>query len=182
MAYIQPRYDKAGEIISYSVRVHKGKDGIGKNLKPYTATFTPDSAKTERQNEKALNKFVVEFEEKCRIGFVSSTRQTFAQYAEYVITLKERTGVKRRTVELYRYLLKRTTQAIGHIRLENLKAQNLNTFYEQLAMEGMRANQARCTPRKKFKEQIKAAGLTQKKLAAHQSPRVPAHNGICTVF
>ncbi|MFT3950638.1 MAG: site-specific integrase [Oscillospiraceae bacterium] len=163
MAYVQLRYNKTSEVISYSVRVHKDEDG--KNLKPYTASFSPDLAKTAKQNEKALNKFVVEFEGKCKSGLVADTRQTFAQYAEYVIALKERTGVKRRTIELYRYLLKRTTQAIGHIRIGDLKAQHLNIFYEQLSQEGVRGNQARCKPRKDFKEQVKAAGYTQKALS-----------------
>ncbi|MGN0595216.1 MAG: hypothetical protein ACI4I6_08650, partial [Hominimerdicola sp.] len=65
MANIQPRKDKNGDIISYSIRVFKGYAPDGTQLKPYTATFKVDKSKTAKQNEKALNKFVVEFEEKC---------------------------------------------------------------------------------------------------------------------
>ena len=74
MAYIQPRKDKDGNIISYSVRVFKGYAPDGSQLKPYTASFKPDPNKTDRQNEKALNKFAVDFEEKCRSGLVADSR------------------------------------------------------------------------------------------------------------
>ena len=40
MANIQPRKNKEGKIISYSIRVHKGRDANGKQLKPYTKTWT----------------------------------------------------------------------------------------------------------------------------------------------
>ena len=40
MANIQPRKNKEGKIISYSIRVHKGRDANGKQLKPYTKDST----------------------------------------------------------------------------------------------------------------------------------------------
>ena len=39
MANIQERRDKTGKLISYSIRVHRGRGADGKQLKPYTATF-----------------------------------------------------------------------------------------------------------------------------------------------
>lgn len=39
MASIQERRDKEGRLVSYSVRVHRGRDKYGKQLKPYTTTF-----------------------------------------------------------------------------------------------------------------------------------------------
>lgn len=39
MANIQERRDKAGRLISYSIRVHRGRGSDGKQLKPWTATF-----------------------------------------------------------------------------------------------------------------------------------------------
>ena len=53
MAYIQPRKDKDGNVISYSIRVFKGYAPNGEQLKPYTATFKVDKNKTAKQNEKA---------------------------------------------------------------------------------------------------------------------------------
>ena len=39
MASIQERRDKDGNLISFSIRVHRGRGLDGKQLKPYTATF-----------------------------------------------------------------------------------------------------------------------------------------------
>ena len=39
MANIQERRDKNGKLISYSIRVFRGRDAEGKQLKPWTATF-----------------------------------------------------------------------------------------------------------------------------------------------
>ena len=71
MAYIEPRKNKQGEIIAYRIRVNKGYDKNGKKLKPYELNFKPDPDKTERQNMKALNETAVEFEKKCKQGYVA---------------------------------------------------------------------------------------------------------------
>ena len=39
MANIQERRDKSGKLISYSIRVFRGRGADGKQLKPFTATF-----------------------------------------------------------------------------------------------------------------------------------------------
>ncbi len=39
MANIQERRDKSGKLISYSIRVHRGRGADGKQLKPWTTTF-----------------------------------------------------------------------------------------------------------------------------------------------
>jgi len=39
MANIQERRNKDGKLISFSIRVHRGRDKFGNQLKPYTATF-----------------------------------------------------------------------------------------------------------------------------------------------
>lgn len=39
MANVQPRKNKDGKIISYSIRVHKGRNAEGKQLKPYSMTL-----------------------------------------------------------------------------------------------------------------------------------------------
>lgn len=120
MANITPRINKKGKIISYSIRVFKGYAEDGTQLKPYTATFKPDTTKTRKQNEKALNKFVVEFEEKCRSGLAADNRQSFAEYAQYVIALKERLGVKHSTILNYRMFLPLVNEHIGHLKISDL--------------------------------------------------------------
>lgn len=39
MANIQERRDKSGKLISYSIRVFRGRGADGKQLNPFTATF-----------------------------------------------------------------------------------------------------------------------------------------------
>ena len=39
MANIQERRNKEGKLISFSIRVHRGRGADGKQLKPYTTTF-----------------------------------------------------------------------------------------------------------------------------------------------
>lgn len=48
MANIQERRDKSGKLISYSVRVFRGRDADGKQLKPWTATFDVIPTWTEK--------------------------------------------------------------------------------------------------------------------------------------
>lgn len=48
MANIQERRDKSGKLISYSIRVHRGRDANGKQLKPWTTTFDVKPTWTEK--------------------------------------------------------------------------------------------------------------------------------------
>ena len=52
MANIQERRDKAGKLISYSIRVHRGRGTDGKQLKPWTATFEVLPTWTEKSARK----------------------------------------------------------------------------------------------------------------------------------
>lgn len=54
MANIQERREKAGKLISYSIRVHRGRGLDGKQLKPWTATFEVSPIWTEKSARKKL--------------------------------------------------------------------------------------------------------------------------------
>ncbi len=140
MAHVQPRKNKDGKIISYSIRVYKGRDSNGKQLKPFTTTFNFDPKWSERKIQAELQKAAIKFEEECKKGTVADNKQTFERYADYVISLKERTGVKHRTIIRYKELLKRILPAIGHFKLSELKPQHLNALYEQLGKDGLNKN------------------------------------------
>lgn len=58
---------------------------------------------------------------------------TFADYAQYALELKGRTGIRPSTLERYYTILPRINQAIGHIKLTQIRPQHLNDFYKQLA-------------------------------------------------
>ena len=140
MANITPRRDKNGNITSYTIRVYHGYDSSGKWLKPFTTSYKPEKGMTEKQIARELNRFVVKFEEQCTRGYKIDNKQTFAEYAEYVIRLKERSGVKHNTIYSYRKLAERINQGIGHLKLNDIRPQHLNELYSQLAKSGLREN------------------------------------------
>jgi len=138
MANIEPRKNKDGKIISYRIKVYKGRDESGKRLKPDTMTWKIPQNLSETKIQKELNRVATLFEENCKKGLVVDNRQTFSQYAKYVIHLKENVEKKKHsTIKRYNELLERINPAIGHIKLADLKPQHLNKFYEQLSMPGM---------------------------------------------
>lgn len=89
---------------SYQIRVSSGYYINGKQITK-TISWTPSEGMTKKQIEKELQRQATLFEEKVKQGYVMDERQKFAQYAEYVARLKERTGCKHRTVERYGELL-----------------------------------------------------------------------------
>ena len=136
MANIQERRDKSGKLISYSVRVHRGRGSDGKQLKPWTATFEVSPTWTEKSARKKAEAFAATFEKECRAGTTSDSRLKFAEYCDYVIELKEQRGVKHSTIVRYKELSERIYPAIGHIKLKDLRADHLNCFYTALSQPG----------------------------------------------
>lgn len=136
MANIQERRDKSGKLISYSIRVHRGRGPDGKQLKPWTATFDISPTWTEKSARKKAEAFAATFEKECREGITTDSRQKFGPYCEYVIQLKEERGAKHSTISSYKDLAARITPVIGHIRLKDLRPDHLNDLYTTLARDG----------------------------------------------
>lgn len=136
MANLQERRDKSGKLISYSIRVHRGRGADGRQLKPWTATFDVAPTWTEKSARKKAEAFAATFEKECREGVTSDSRLKFEEYCNYVIGLKEQRGVKHSTVVRYRELTERLYPAIGHIKLKDLRVDHLNTLYSDLAKPG----------------------------------------------
>ena len=136
MANIQERRDKAGKLISYSIRVHRGRGSDGKQLKPWTATFEVSPTWTEKSARKKAEAFAATFEKECREGVTSDSRQKFDAYCDYVIELKEQRGVKHSTIVRYKELTGRIYPQIGHIKLRELRADHLNDLYTLLGQDG----------------------------------------------
>ena len=138
MANVQEHRDKSGKLISYSVRVFRGRGTDGKQLKPFTATFEVSPTWTEKSARKKAEAFAATFEKQCKEGTATDTRQTFASYCDYVIGLKEQRGVKHSTIVRYKELTTRIYPAIGHIKLKDLRVDHLNTLYTELSQNGAR--------------------------------------------
>ena len=166
MANIQERRDKSGKLISYSIRVHRGRGPDGKQLKPWTATFEVSPTWTEKSARKKAEAFAATFEKECREGVTSDSRQKFGPYCEYVINLKEQLGtVKYSTISSYRDLAARINPAIGHIRLKDLRADHLNDLYAALSQKGARKGEARATAKIDLAAQLKAQKITRVSIA-----------------
>ena len=125
--------------LSYRITVYAGFDTQGKRIR-HRMTWKPSAGMTPKQTEKAVQRAAVDFERSIEQGYVLDNRQTFAEYAAYVIDLKDRTGVRPTTLDRYRGLLEWINAAIGHIKLADLRPQHLNSFYKNLAEPGLRAS------------------------------------------
>ena len=136
MANLQERRDKSGKLVSYSIRVHRGRGADGKQLKSWTATFEVSPTWTEKSARKKAEAFAATFEKECKEGTASDSRLKFEEYANYVIGLKEQNGVKHSTIVRYKELSTRIFPAIGHIKLRELRTDQLNSLYLSLAKPG----------------------------------------------
>ena len=165
MANIQERRDKSGRLISYSVRVHRGRGADGKQLKPWTATFEVSPTWTEKSAKKRAEAFAATFEKECREGVTSDSRQKFAAYCDYVIDLKASRGIKHSTIVRYKELTTRIYPAIGHIKLKDLRADHLNSLYTQLAKPGAGKGSSRAISKIDLTALLKEKGITRAQLS-----------------
>lgn len=140
--------------ISYQFQCYSGSLD-GKPVR-HTKTWKPDPGMTQRQIEKALPKIAAEFEREITAGFDVANKQTFAQYARYVLDLKKQTGTKQSTIDRYEELLERINPAIGHLILNQIRPQHLNLFYQNLAEKGIRKDCGTCSPKPKTPGLIEA--------------------------
>lgn len=162
MANIRKIEGKNG--ISYKITVTQGRDLEGKQIRHYM-TWTPPHKMTERQMQKAVEVAAMEFEKSVFLGYQVDNRQTFAEYAAYVLDLKEREGAKYRTVDRYRELLERINPAIGHIRLPDLRPRHLNDFYKNLGEPGISKQEAHAQAKRELAPLFKEKKLTRAKVA-----------------
>ena len=159
MAYLQARRNQEGAVVSYSIRVYKGRDPrTGKQLTPYTMTWHVPEGWSEKRARKEAEKQAAVFERQCREGYLTDGRQTFAQYAEYVMELKERTGLKHLTLVHYRQSLKRVLPFLGHLRLGEIRPQHLNYVYQQLSLPEAREDNEKAAARPALWQVVEARG------------------------
>lgn len=144
MAWYEKREGKKGT--TYRIFVSDGTNQEGRQI-IRRMTWKPTPNMTPRQEEKALNRVMLEFESSIQQGFQIDNDKTFAEYADYVIKTKELAGVRPRTIDRYKELLPRINAAIGHKKIVDLRPQHLNQFYANLAEEGIRLGTERAAIR-----------------------------------
>ena len=89
MPNITKRKNKAGEVISYRIRVSRGYDSEGNKLKPHEMTWKPSPNMTPRQAEKEAQRQALLFEEQCKNGLAGdASRITLAEFVPVYLEQK----------------------------------------------------------------------------------------------
>lgn len=158
MASIKKIEGKTGT--AYKITVTKGRDSSGKQIRHFK-TWTPDHPMTARQMEKEAQRVALDFEREIELGYQADNRQTFEQYARYVIQLREQRGAAKRTIEMYEYFMERIVPAFGHMKLLEIRPQHLNAFYRELEKPGARNRGDMASPRINFRALLDSHGMTQ---------------------
>lgn len=162
MASIRRINGKGG--VSYKITVSQGLDPLGNQIRHYK-TWKPPEGMTARQAEKEANRVAFEFERALSIGFQADNRQTFSQYAEYYIDLKQRQGAAANTIEIYKQFVARITPKIGKMRISDIRPQHLNKLYDDLMRPGERHDMNKARPIIDIAQKIKDLGETQQQFA-----------------
>ena len=121
---------------TFQITVCCGYDTAGKKITE-TTTFIPDPSKTEKQNQKALEKFTFEFDEKVKSGkYLDGEKLTFKDFTEIWFQDYANTHLKKATLQLYRHLLNvHIIPEIGHRKLSKILPVHLNKLYNTLGKE-----------------------------------------------
>jgi len=176
MATVEKRTGKGG--VSYRITVANGVGVDGHQVR-HRMTWKPEPGMTARQEKKALQRAVSDFERSIEQGYQIDNRQSFAQYAQYVLDLKERTGVKRLTLERYKGLLVRINAEIGHIKLTDLRPQHLNAFYKKLMEKGVRVQGSRAEPKVDFNSLLEDRGQRKGAFAEQAGVAATTISAVC---
>lgn len=126
---------------SYQVTVSNGRDIHDKQILE-TATWVPDPNKTEKQNQKALERFAMDFEDKVKSGkYLKGEKMTYQEYSalwlsEYAEKQMERTSIERCESSLNNIIL----PAIGHLKLSEIQPLHLTRLYSELTEKGYNQN------------------------------------------
>ena len=163
MANIRRIQGKNG--VAYKITVFSGVDRNGKQVRHYR-TWKPEPGMTAKQTEKAVQRIAMDFERELELGYQADNRQTFQEFAETVMSLKECSGLRPKTLFEYRSLLVRINAAIGHMKLQDIRPQHLNAFYKNLAEVGVRKSGYRATAIVDLPDILKEKKWTREKLAA----------------
>lgn len=165
MPYLEPRRNCTGSITSYRIVISTGYDDFGKQNRHRFIWTPPRPGMSEKQMEKEATAAAYKYEEQINNGFLIDEHQTFSQYAQYVLDLKEKTGVRSSTIDRYIELLVRVNQAIGQLELTKIRPQHLNSFYSDLKDNGIRSDTDRAVATRGLKTTLHEMELSKAKLS-----------------
>ncbi|MCQ5028667.1 site-specific integrase [Flavonifractor sp. DFI.6.63] len=148
---------------SYRIIVSNGYDVNGKQIRE-KMTWTPEPGMTKRQIEKALNREATLFEERVRHQVTQNGSIRLVDFTKIFLDQYAKPNLKKKTAFGYEEKMKVVNQALGHIRLKDLKPGHIAAFYANLQEKGMRA---RCmaAPKLDFAKWMKSRRTCMAELA-----------------
>lgn len=159
MASYTARKNKAGEIVSYQIKVSRGRDKLtGKQLTPFTTTYTPPTGWSKKAVERDLIRFMGEFEAACKRGEILTKEQEKALAAEQIEQAKREQAEQERkptfnayasqfikekstvyapgTLENYRIVLRKAAVVFGDMKLEDIDFLSVKKYITDLQTNG----------------------------------------------
>lgn len=123
---------------SYRIAIAHGYDIHGKQLREWM-TWSPPPGMTERQIQQELQRQVVAFEDKVRHRTTHDGNIRLVDFTEIFMEQYAKPNLKKKTVYGYKTKMELINQALGHIRLKDLKPGHIASFYANLQEENIRA-------------------------------------------
>lgn len=133
MPNITKRMNKAGEVVSYRIRVSRGYDAQGKKLKPYEMTWKPAPNMSEKAAEKEVQRQALLFEEQCKTRLISTQKNITMEMfiPQYLEIAKE--SLSPTTYEFYTSIINRfILPMLGHHKISEIKPVHVQAFISQL--------------------------------------------------
>lgn len=155
MASFTARKNKVGKVVSYQIKVSRGRDRLtGKQLTPYTTTYTPPEGWSKKAVERDLIRCMGEFEAACNRGEILTKEEqkaaaiqemeeqkrqqeeqrkkpTFNEYVEIFLHEKAAT-LSATTVHSYRQSLKPPAAVFGDLKMESIDFLMVKQFITDL--------------------------------------------------
>lgn len=122
---------------NYRIRVFIGRDENGTPLFS-TTTFTPDPNKTEKQNQKALNLFALQYEQQVKSGHIlSGDKLKYKDYAQLWLDEYVKKQYKESTANLTKkYLLDCIVPELGNLKMAEISPLHIQRLFDHLSSQG----------------------------------------------
>ncbi|WP_024834219.1 site-specific integrase [Ruminiclostridium josui] len=148
---------------SYKITVSCGYDLNGKQIRQHM-TWTPAPGMTARQIEKELERQKVLFEEQVKCTTTHDGNIRLKEFTDKFLKDYAYQNLKAKTAFGYEKRMEVINQAIGHIKLKDLKPGHIASFYSNLQEEGMRAREL-ATIKIDFSKWLKEHNMTMAAMA-----------------
>lgn len=171
MAQIVKRKNRGGAV-SYLFRVSDGYDRNGKQV-TRSRTYTPPSGLTGRKLEKEVQRRADAFEQEVHSGLALDADMKLDELIDRWFEQYIDKKCKPKTGSEYRYLRPRISEALGHMKANQIRPSHLMAFYSSLEEVGARKGSVYTAtkslldllPRGKRQKTAKAAGVSNRSMA-----------------